>query len=378
MFVKFFLIFFSCVLALAAAEIYLRVVEVDQPFVLFPSTSVIFNPDPGTMVGIKGPSRYSVNRFGVRGREFTPNQTPRILAFGGSATECLFLDDEETWPMLLENRLSTIGAEDPWVGNVGRSGHRIAHHLIQLEGLLPQYPKIHSIILLVGVNDLLIRLSRGKELTKVDFDTGAASPELEGEAFASYSLQPRFNLRLANLWERFSTKSNSPLPYVQDRAGLVYTKWRRHRQESPRKIEVLPDLTIDLVSYRQSLERFVHRARALGTEPYLITQPTLWKSGNSSAEEALLWMGGIGDYQEASGSPYYSSRVLAEGMERYNNVVRLVCQEARVNCVDLARELPKTSEFFYDDCHYNEKGARQVAAIIDATIGQKLVGQSQP
>jgi len=50
-------------------------------------------------------------------------------------------------------------------------------------------------------------------------------------------------------------------------------------------------------------------------------------------------------------------------MERYNAVLQSVCREWDVAWIDL-RSLQGREELFYDDCHFNEAGAREVAAIV--------------
>jgi hypothetical protein len=51
-------------------------------------------------------------------------------------------------------------------------------------------------------------------------------------------------------------------------------------------------------------------------------------------------------------------------MEEFNDVTRKACRESNLLCVDLARLLPKKAEYFYDDMHFGEAGAREVAEII--------------
>jgi len=91
----------------------------------------------------------------------------------------------------------------------------------------------------------------------------------------------------------------------------------------------------------------------------------------SPEHEALLWSGGVGDYQETPSAPYYTSRALAEGMERYNATLRGTCAELGVDCLDLAALLPRDTSVFYDDVHFNEAGARLVAEHVAAALQQQ-------
>lgn len=51
-------------------------------------------------------------------------------------------------------------------------------------------------------------------------------------------------------------------------------------------------------------------------------------------------------------------------MELYNQVMRDLAAREGIELVDLAAMLPKTTEVFYDDCHFNDSGARMVAAAL--------------
>jgi lysophospholipase L1-like esterase len=78
--------------------------------------------------------------------------------------------------------------------------------------------------------------------------------------------------------------------------------------------------------------------------------------------EALLWLGGIGDFQKETGKPYYSAAALEQGMTAYNDTLLRVCRARQVECLDLAAKLEKDASVFFDDVHFNENGARRVAA----------------
>jgi hypothetical protein len=54
----------------------------------------------------------------------------------------------------------------------------------------------------------------------------------------------------------------------------------------------------------------------------------------------------------------YREDVLDTALERMNEVMRGVARSDSVPLYDLARELPKSLEYFYDDCHFNPAGAR--------------------
>src|SRR5688500_2898890 len=109
----------SFALSLLAGERWLRsFLPVTKGYsVLVPGTHWTVRPQPEMRRGIQGVSHYRVNWSGIRGRPFSNSNEYRILAVGGSTTECAVLDDSEAWPRLLEDRLgTTTGGQSTWVG----------------------------------------------------------------------------------------------------------------------------------------------------------------------------------------------------------------------------------------------------------------------
>jgi hypothetical protein len=51
-----------------------------------------------------------------------------------------------------------------------------------------------------------------------------------------------------------------------------------------------------------------------------------------------------------------------------NDVTRRVAATRQVLLVDLAREMPKDSRFFYDFLHFTNEGAQRVGEIIAADL----------
>ena len=81
----------SLVLSLGLGELALRLSSPERYYVWEPGTRQIFRPMPSIMPGIVGESRFFINEHGLRGDPFSPGQGYRILAVGGSTTECLYL-----------------------------------------------------------------------------------------------------------------------------------------------------------------------------------------------------------------------------------------------------------------------------------------------
>jgi lysophospholipase L1-like esterase len=95
------------------------------------------------------------------------------------------------------------------------------------------------------------------------------------------------------------------------------------------------------------------------------------------AEHARLLAGGLGPIKTwCSHQRYFSPRALADGMRAFNDVLRDVCREPGMLCRDLAAVLPTRAEYFYDDMHLSEAGARRVAELVVAWIQE--ISPSRP
>ena len=102
---EFLLVVASFVFALGLSETALRFVSPSKYHVWPPGLGYTFRPSPEIMPGIEGDSRFSINDDGLRGYPLSNGEAYRILAIGGSTTECLYLDDAEAWPYLWQTIL---------------------------------------------------------------------------------------------------------------------------------------------------------------------------------------------------------------------------------------------------------------------------------
>ncbi len=151
---KFFLLITGIIILLLATEIFLEATTKNQFFIRQPNRLFILEPNKLYIRGIEGKTRFTVNSLGLRGDELH-HQEIRILALGGSATECGYLDDSEAWPHLVQEHLARKTGRSVWVGNAGYSAHGTRHHILQITELLKQIQHIDLVIILIGANETI-------------------------------------------------------------------------------------------------------------------------------------------------------------------------------------------------------------------------------
>jgi hypothetical protein len=145
---------------------------------------------------------------------------------------------------------------------------------------------------------------------------------------------------------------------LEDVDGKVY-EIRRQRRRAAKIVDELPDLTHAMKDYRSRIERIVAVCRRYGVRPVFVTQPIAWDVRLSpEARDRLL----LGTSNRPDGA-YYSVAKLREGEERYNALLLGTCRSLGVESID-ASSLNGDERWYYDDCHFNEAGGRQLADLI--------------
>jgi hypothetical protein len=369
---QFFILLFWGVLVIAVLELSLRAYfarsRQDKYFVHPPALHKAYRPMLGLFSGTADIIHFQTNAHGIRGDEFQADQAYRILTIGGSTTECQFLDQEKTWPAVLQEKLNRPHAPKVWVGNIGKSGLCCREFYMHMKYLLPQYPQIDRIVVLTGVNNFLRPLIEADHYDPCFWDHYEYwENRLIRGAFAKmpyFKIKFRFRpgyydeTAIGCLVKRFQYRYLQRTLYRDKREGLLILRNDRHRAS---KLDTLPDLTAGLQEYMRNLHAMIDLAAARSIRIVFMTQPTLWKKNMTEQEERLLWNGWTGSRKAGR---YYTAEALHAGMEQYNDKLKKVCQARKVECIDLDAILPKDTSVLYDDCHFTEYGARLAADII--------------
>lgn len=313
--------------------------------------------------GISGVSHFTTGPRGIRAANGpTPEQATRILCIGGSTTECVYLDDNETWPALLEKQLNTTHPDEAvWIGNVGISGFHTREHL----QFVQESPLLNDTAVLVvqpGINDLW-RFLAGEELhTNFGRFESAKGPSDEKEPAPAY--RP--------LWTRsrviqlYHTLNAAPPPLlVQEGIGGMEYQIRRERRAAATLVSELPALSAGLSAYRERITALIDESRERGVAILFTTQPVLWQDNLPPDLAARCWFGWLPDDR------YLTLGALRRAMDHYNTALLDVCREYRVPCVDLS-PMNGHGQWFYDDCHFTEAGAVEVAHRITPVLSTLL------
>jgi lysophospholipase L1-like esterase len=305
--------------------------------VRFPSLRKTFEPEADGFPGVRGPSNFTTNRVGWRGADWPPPPDGlRILCLGGGATEGLYLDDEETWPHQLENQLRDRGfAQTPWVASAGYGGVTVDRLADWAQGTSLLEP-IDVVLCLVGAEEVVVELLR-------------TPPTPEAPSAPQWQ-----QTSLARLLLRLSDGPPTQL-FPCDPAGSQH----RAAQGS------LPARSKDRVSVRAIDQYMDHLARLTdtltqrGKRVILVTHPSLWDDFMFELFERRLRYCRGDATPEGVDKPTPS--LARATLDQFNQRMFEWCQDRSIECFDIAPSMDGRADYFYDDFHFSEEGARQIA-----------------
>lgn len=348
------------IILLIIAEIVLSLLEVvpTNYYVNTPNSGFTWEINTDEIIGINQNSEVSFNSLGARTISNYEDASHKIVVFGGSTTACFALTQHKTWPALLEKNLG----DAYWVGNFGRPGNNSSHHVLQFEHVLdkPELKDAKTVLIMQGVNDLVGYLISSERYLNM--------PEDKLKRFA-FQHVPNDHLpfyKRLTLYQLAGRAKQNVIFYFDHKDHLTKTVLdiRNLRKESE-LISELPDLNAGLAHYEKNIHNLIQQAKAKNIQLVFVTQATMWKPDLEPEYEELMLTSGF-----QNNEAFYSTKALYGGMELFNERLKTVCKEQNIPCIDL--QLPKTTESFYDDFHFNESGAKLTADQISKELKKIL------
>ena len=314
--------------------------------------------------------RIEINSDGERASEVRGDEEGlfRALVAGGSSVECLALDQSTSWPGVLERLLGSaeslrvLGARKVHVGNIGRSGIAARHLELIFERLLPQYPRLSAILIVVGGSEVLQWLAAGAPLEPLPYSVTAS------ETFACHPEQPlgwkpnqwatvEVARRLRRLWRH---------PIKQRNLAWVLAA-RRMRAAAKQLRESVPDATPTLEQFASHFRQVLRRAQR-HADRVLVLLPPWFEKQYTPEEVARCWHGGMGDAWNQRVEIYYSLKVVNDLMPLVVTRTAAIADELGVEVLDLRPFVPATLENYYDFTHFTPAGSVLVAQAVAGAL----------
>jgi GDSL-like lipase/acylhydrolase family protein len=292
----------------------------------------------------------SYNSIGFRGPDPPPDfgDYLTIVAIGSSTTECSMQSDGKTWPDRLAFLLGK-SFRSVWVNNAGKDGHSTFGHIVLLEDMVTKlHPKVA--LFLVGEADIAKNQMNGFELENVKGGVQFSSLKVFVKSLSAYSEVAALG---ANLYRSFTAFQAGLIKSNIDLRKLGYLDAPAEAEKQYVMTAAKPGF---LSNYELRLKQLIADCRQAHIQPVLITNPLLLGAGIDDVTGVDLAR--IALDQRTNG------RMAWEALEIYNGVTRRVGLEENVPVVDLAREMPKSSRYFYDFIHMTNEGGEKAAEII--------------
>jgi lysophospholipase L1-like esterase len=356
---NFALLVLGCLVALLVLEVLLRIynpleIRFKPDRIVLPVNKHYLINNVGKFTKLPPTTIHTKNSLGFRGapppRNFSDYLT--IVTVGGSTTECFYLSDGRTWTDLLGRELSRH-FHRVWINNAGLDGATTYRHLILMEDYIDKLrPKV--VLLLFGINDV-----------------GAGN-------IAAEEAEKEEGHYLKNLWRTVLYHSEAYcLEQNLYHYLLAQSRGLRHQEINLRKVPVLDHIpaaraqktlleyqTASLPYFVTRVDKLIKVSRDHGIEPVFITQPTLYGPGIDPVTGVNLATVRLGNHLNGG--------LMFKIVDLYNDVTRQEADKHQVLLIDLAREMPRNSAYYYDYLHYTEPGAAEVAAIIDRHLAPWL------
>ena len=220
---------------------------------------------------------HTKNSLGFRGMEFAEARGKyKIIAVGGSTTECFYLSDGDPWVAHLEKKLNQDG-EKYWVNNAGLGGHTSYGHFVLLrEHIFELKPDL--ILMLVGINDVGNEI-HSRWITNNHKEEGSWKNLIKRGASHSEALDTGIN------FFRF---------FQATQKGLIDKPFKRNLNEhtsinlEARRSQLKKHKQKYITAYRNRIEQIVDACGARNIELVLITQAAPYGRGSDPHESINL------------------------------------------------------------------------------------------
>ena len=277
-----------------------------------------------------------------------PEGTFRVFAIGGSSTEQILLHDEKTWVAILGEKLQAISGRRIEAINTGVSGMRAEQHIRTLRKVEKYQPDL--ILIMMGINDWIRHIRIGD-----DPFARSASDLLQYVDLRHSLLARAYRGGLKLFAKNAGPKEFDVRHYVRQMDSLNRASSRKFY---PRDVSG---------NYRRYADEIAAFCRSRNMACVLLDQPSAYHADISGELRRQLWMT----------PPFEDYTLTLENMiylaELYNSWLRNFATSVGLPLCRIAESIPPRTQFFYDDCHFNEGGARRVAELLtDCIVAKNL------
>ena len=307
--------------------------------------------------GLDAVITHSKNQLGFRGPDIGKDFANRysIFVVGGSATECLLLNDGEDWPNVL---LKKLQPEFPslWINNAGIDGASSFGHILLLQQHLLRF-KPKMIIFMLGINDInRVDMNGFDNLTSIN-----KAPFFVRAAEYSELWNTVLNIYRSKKARDKSLTHNSISAIINGKTAMNDADMHRLQFK-------LQSADVQLMAaFKKRLLILIELCRKNQINPVFVTQPCI--AGNAVDSITGKSFGDIQVTAAINGNQFW------ELLQAYNRVTIETANEELCYVIDAASTFPKSRDMYYDLMHFRKEGARAFADTVYSYLQPYLLQQ---
>jgi lysophospholipase L1-like esterase len=314
---------------------------------------------------------YERNAYGLRATSMGPQPktrgVKRVLCLGASTTDQINQNLGDTWCGLLETQLNrSYGSSGVRfeTASLGRGGFRAVDDLAWAEdSVAALQPDI--VVLLLGINDLAFTGARGYRYDRLDSslarsrrrrDPNGGRPAMAPWQRRACPVALQLCRRLVLLKHRIAAAKQANAPIRLDWDSENLPRLRKEYQALPEVDHVDRDPDPEQ-EFHDAADSLVASLVSRHIRTVVLGQPVLWSDHMGDAERNQLWF----PVSTSKGPVRPNGTWLANEMGRYNADLSAIAAARGATFYNLDGRVPKTVEYFFDDCHYTDAGSALVA-----------------
>jgi hypothetical protein len=260
-----------------------------------------------------------------------------IIFFGGSTTNCLYVDEDKRFPYLVQKTLNRELNNDIQILNAGVYGKTSMLSTMDLitKGL-KNNPEI--VFLMHNINDFSVLEKSGK-YWDAPISRSLIKQKIHIEALSSSNFFIRtFYVLTPNIY------------YIINRFFEILLNNKPNDEFIEYRNSEKIDKKIIFQEYIKSIKTFIAIAKIYEIEVVLMTQ---FNRMNIDDEYIVQLNSEIKNFEE-----------YIYVYDQLNNLVREIANEENINLIDLDLLLPQNENYIYDEVHLNNNGSIFVADLI--------------
>ena len=308
--------------------------------------------------GLKSEIIYRTGRYGLRSlqsvAEIKPENQIRILCLGASTTEQTTQETADSWCGILGEELKRRfpkHADRLQTMAFGVSGHRAQDSAFWLSKHIDLI-KPDIVITLLGVNDLA--WSGGESYQYQGLEAGFAQRDDNfKQQCKTHSQLCRRLLGVKKLIEtQLALDNGKVVEWHSDNMPKLQARFRSYPEA-----EVISRNPDPFNEFRDASNWIASFLKKQNIKHVMLGQPVLWQTTMPDDAAEKLWF----SVSTKNGPVRASGRWLEQEMARYNNTQQSIASENGDHYIDLDSLIPKTLDYYFDDCHFTDEGSREVS-----------------